>query len=208
MEYNVIVPGIKKHALYLTANYIYVLVLSIILLFNVTIVFPSQFAIFLIAHAISNNSNIENNPLFSQPSPQSLQPIQNQKNVVPLTSSSDTSQVSKPTLSPYIKQHPLTDYSKNLQLPPTGISHITVFTSISNFPDDSRFNVCVTIKKEVDTIHHLFLTENANPSCSKASKFGVTYTVQGPGQLTVNVNPTYVKINVDDCNRYISAFQS
>jgi|tagenome__1003787_1003787.scaffolds.fasta_scaffold20988055_7 hypothetical protein len=87
-------------------------------------------------------------------------------------------------------------------------SHITVFTSISNFPDDSRFNVCVTIKKEVDTIHHLFLTENANPSCAKASKLGVTYTVQGPGQLTVNVNPTYVKINVDDCNRYISALQS
>ena len=87
-------------------------------------------------------------------------------------------------------------------------SHITVFTSISNFPDDSRFNVCVTIKKEVDTIHHLFLTENANPSCAKASKSGVTYTVQGPGQLTVNVNPTYVKINVDDCNRYISAYKS
>jgi hypothetical protein len=87
-------------------------------------------------------------------------------------------------------------------------SHITVFTSISNFPDDSRFNVCVTIKKEVDTLHHLFLTENANPSCAKASKLGVTYTVQGPGQLTVNVNPTYVKINVDDCNRYISASQS
>jgi hypothetical protein len=87
-------------------------------------------------------------------------------------------------------------------------SHITVFTSISNFPDDSRFNVCVTIKKEVDTIHHLFLTENANPSCAKASRLGVTYTVQGPGQLTVKVNPTYVKINVDDCNRYISASQS
>jgi hypothetical protein len=87
-------------------------------------------------------------------------------------------------------------------------SHITVFTSISNFPDDSRFNVCVTIKKEVDTIHHLFLTENASPPCAKASKLGVTYTVQGPGQLAVKVNPTYVKINVDDCNRYISASQS